>query len=1286
MYLKSLSVLGFKSFADKTSLNFLPGITAIVGPNGCGKSNVADAIRWVLGEQSAKALRGGEMADVIFNGTDTRKPMSMAEVSLTIGDVDSEHLQAAGVELSYNEVTITRRIFRDGCSEYFLNRTPCRLKDIQQLFMGTGIGRASYSIMAQGNITQILSSKPEDRRMVFEEAAGITRYKAQKREALRKLESTEQNLVRVADLMREVKRQIGSLQRQAGKARRYKQLMLELQHLDTQLARHHFDVLQTEIRERQDTVDRLRAEMESCSADVLRAEDEIARLRAQLSELEARIGESQQHGMELKSQCDRHDARIHFNRERLHELESQNAKALSDIAQAEERRSAAEQELSIVRSRLTASTAALEQHVSQLQARRQALHKIERELLARQEALRACQAAAFDAAQQLSRARNEINALDLQQQGNVARLEKLSAEKIQLEEERARLESRLAAFAAHVEARKLDVLARRDSVEERQRRLNAVCQELAQAAQELDALVQQQAEKRSRLQVLEQLQAEHEGFSAGTLAALRTSPDVLGSLADRIRVPDEYIPAIEAALGHHLQVVLTERPEAAEQILAELGARKQGRASIAPLALRRGAGALPASPMNAAPTSTSGAEAADPGVLPSAEAHQGNVLVPARGQVAGATAALSVVEAEASVQALLESLLGDTFIVPDLPAASRSWQRHDGRFDFVTLQGELLTRHGVYTGGSNNGHGSSKTPASILGRKNQIAELRAQLARLTERVNEASRGKGTLQSEQTTLEAGLQQAQRELRTQEVAIATHEGEFNALQNSLRVLHQKIDTVVYEIQSLAAQEQEGLRRREELAARLGELEQRDRQVQQQLAELNGSLEQLRQQRDASHSALTEAKVALATEEQLGQSFQHQAKPLEGRLRELDQLVVARRSEIKTLLDRKAQFETEIAESEQQMERLQHEREVAHRQTAAFLSQKSELEGEIATREDALRELRRRLSERQQHRGALEVELAQKHMAVQNLRERIRQKYQIALDQVRSECITITYADQGPARVQTLTPEEMAASGAATDWNAVAEQVAALQKRIDEMGPVNLVAIEEYEETEQRHQFLARQHDDLIQAKTRLLDIINKINAQTRQMFTETFEKIRENFRHLFQEVFGGGKADLILVDEGDVLECGIDIVARPPGKQLQSISLLSGGEQTMVAVALLFAIYQVRPSPFCVLDELDAALDEANITRFVRVLQRFLAHSQFIIVTHNKRTIGMADVLYGVTMQEQGVSKILSVKFHKAGEQALDHTPAPLVPPPSSPVEEEEDRPVAVTEALEMSVST
>ncbi len=1251
MYLKNLTVFGFKSFADKTSLNFMPGVTAIVGPNGCGKSNVSDAIRWVLGEQSAKALRGGEMADVIFNGTDGRKPMGMAEVSLTIGNVDQEQLVAAGVELGYNEVTITRRVFRDGNSEYFINKTACRLKDIQLLFMGTGVGRTSYSIMAQGNITQILSSKPEDRRMIFEEAAGITKFKSQKRETLRKLEYTEQNLLRVADLVREVKRQIGSLQRQAGKARRYKQIAQELQHLDTQLARHQFDQLQAEINERQASAEKFRAEIETTSADVLRGEEEIAQLREKLTTLEQEISQSEHRGHDLKNQLDRHESRIQFNNERLTEIQKQQGAALTEISQAEERGLAAKDELAAVSQRLTESSAALEKNQQTLRSRQEALIKVENELRDLQGTLKQSQADAFAAAQELSRVRNEITALDLQKQGNTVRLEKLSAEKIQLEEERTRLETRLHEFAANVEAEKLSVQTHLGTLEQRQIRLHELETELGQLSKEQEGGLQQQTEHRSRLNVLEQLHAEHEGFGAGAQAALKNAKHVIGSLADKIRVPDEYVVAIETALGHHLQLVLTEHPDSAQQILSDLSASKRGRASIAALRLQSRAGFQPALDR----------QEASPTLMP----------------------ALAVIEADTSVQPLLASLLGGTVIVPDLATATAQSQNGHAGFDFVTLTGELLNRHGIYTGGYLNGTGDSKGAASILGRKNQIIDLKSGLTKVQERVAEMSRRKGALQGEQTELQASLQQVQAELHEKEVAIATSEGEFNALQNSSRVLEQKIETVVYEIQNLAAQEQEGSQKRAKLSQEADTLEDRERAHQDKVAGLTEQLEATRQNRDAATAALTESKVALATQEQLCASFRQQQQPLEQRIAELAQLVEQRKGEISSFVERKAQAETEIAESQKQIETLRVEREQVNAQIGELIGQKNAQQIGIDEKEEQLRESRKRLTEVQQQRSQIDVELAQKNMSVQNLRERIQQKYHVNLDDIRSECITITYADEGPAKVETLTPDEMAKSGAATDWDAVAKQVEEFQKRLDEMGPVNLVAIEEYEETEQRHQFLSKQHDDLVSAKAQLLEVINKINVQTRQMFTETFEKIRENFRAMFADVFGGGKADLILQDQNDVLESGIDIVARPPGKQLQTISLLSGGEQTMVAVSLLFSIYQVKPSPFCVLDELDAPLDESNINRFIRVLQRFLAHSQFIIITHNKRTIGMADVLYGVTMQEHGISKIVSVKFHKSDEAVTDHKPISLETPTTGrSVEAEEDAPHKREETLEI----
>jgi chromosome segregation protein len=1254
MYLKSLTVFGFKSFADKTSLLFQPGITAIVGPNGCGKSNVADAIRWVLGEQSAKALRGGEMADVIFNGTDLRRPLGLAEVSLTIGNVDAGHLRAAGVEVSYNEVTLTRRVFRDGGSEYFINKVPCRLRDIQQLFMGTGVGRTSYSIMAQGNITQILSSKPEDRRMVFEEAAGITKFKAQKKESLRKLEHTDQNLLRVADLIREVKRQIGSLQRQAGKARRYKQLAHELQHIETQLARHQFDCLQAELHALETALDDHRREIESASARVLAEEQQIGSQRESLAELDREISQQQHQGLELKNAIDRHENRIQFNRERLRELESQNARAHADVAQASERRTAARAELTAISERCATSRLAVQQHQQSLRHRQEQADALSAESGRLQEAVRSAQAELFAAAQQLSRVRNEIAALDLQRQHDAARGEKLEAERTQLDEERTRSQARLEEFTAGIETDRVYAQTQRGSVASQQARLAELQGRLAETSQRLDHALQRQAETRSRLSVLEQLHAAREGYGQGTVAALHAAENLLGSLADHLRVPDAYVPAVEAALGHHLQLVLAEQPETAERIVADLQAGRKGRASIAALAL--------------------GPDSAGLGAAAAA------ATVPGTGDWPG-TDPLGVVQADPEVRELLRRLLGGIRIVADLGVATAAWRQTAGACDWVTLRGEVLSRHGVYTGGAS--HGPDTATASVLARKNQIEALQVEWAQIQQQVQDVSRDKGALQNETAALAAGIQRAESELRNAEVTLATREGELQALRNSARLLEQKLETVHYEVQALAAQAAECRERRTALSSQAQAFETQEKAAQLHLKDTQAAIEVLAERRERATAAVTEARIALATQEQLCLSFQQQQQPLEQRLVELDQLIQQRRAELATAATRNAHAEREIADSQRRIQTLQHDRERLNRRLAELALQRQTGAAELEAAETGLRARRELLAQRQQERTSLEVERAQKHMAADNLRERIQQKYQVALESVRSECITITFADEGHPKVHTLSPEEMAASGAATDWDAVGRQVAALQQRLDEMGPVNLVAIEEYEETEQRHQFLSAQHDDLVRAKQQLLDVINRINAQTRSMFAETFQKVRENFQAMFTEIFGGGKADLHLLDEGDMLESGIDIVARPPGKQLQSISLLSGGEQTMTAVALLFAIYQVKPSPFCVLDELDAPLDESNINRFIRILQRFLSQSQFVIITHNKRTIGMANVLYGVTMEEQGVSRIVSVKFHRQDESVTDHVPTPLVPKAAvASVEDEEDRPHTPAETIEI----
>ena len=1206
VYLKNLTALGFKSFADKTSLDFQPGMTAIVGPNGCGKSNVSDAVRWVLGEQSAKALRGSGMADVIFNGTDNRKALGMAEVSLTLGGIDTDQLKAAGVDLPYNEVTVTRRIFRDGASEFFINKVACRLKDIQQLFMGTGMGRASYGIMAQGNITQIISSKPDDRRMVFEEAAGITRFKTQKKEALRKLDYTDQNLLRVSDTIREVKRQIGSLQRQAGKARRYKEFMDELQRLESQFARHQLGEFQETIGQCEQAISKFKGRADDFTGTIEREEASINQARQQRGVIEKQVNEAQEKGANLQAELERLESRIQFSHERIQELDEQETKAHEDIAQAEQRRSEAEQELAELEGKLGNTDNTVGDKRRAVDEKQATCDALEEELGQRQEALRQAQSESFSVAQELTRVRNEINSIDLQKRGNTVRLEKLSSEKTQLEKEESRLRERLGQFSSDVESRRSTAQSHRGTVDERQQRLAELQGLLAKLTGELDELLRVQAGKRSRLNVLQQLQASNEGVSAGAQAAISESEAALGLLADQIRVPEEHVAAVEAALGRHLQLVITRRAADAKSILTSLIEGKKGRADIVALDLVSGG-------------------------TPSA-------IDVAKLEVFGGVAALGQVGCDDAVRPLLDRLLGRLVIVPDLDAAMRGREQHRD-LDFVTRAGELLSRHGVFSGGRGNGNAS----ASLLARKNEIAGLGKELEGLGKNVDELSREKGDLQGEQTVLQAGLQQEQAELRQQEVSIASSEGELKALENSQRVLSQKIEAVKFELESLAGQESEGGDKRDQLAAELVSLEEREKTSNALVGEVGGVVEGLRGRRDVANAELTEVKVGLASEEQLLASFRRQLEPLNVRIGELKQLVAQRRSDIEATGNKKTQTEKDIADSTQRIVAVRSEREHSSEIITGLLSQKAEADQKVEKREVSLRSVREELSASQERRSKLEVELAQNNMMAENLCERIQEKYQIVLQEVEAECLKVIEDDSGSLKVEVATDSE--AEGLEPDWERLGEKVTELQDRIDRMGPVNLVAIEEYKEIEERYAHLTRQHDDLVKAKERLLEIIEQINTETTEMFRATFEKIRANFRELFTEVFEGGKADLVLVDEEDVLNSGIEIVARPPGKKLQSITLLSGGEQTMTAVSLLFSIYQVSPSPFCLLDELDAPLDESNINRFIRVLKRFLDQSQFLIITHNKRTISMADTLYGVTMQEHGISKIVSVKFQE-----------------------------------------
>ncbi len=1165
MYLKSLQLVGFKSFAEKTTLEFLPGVTAIVGPNGCGKSNVSDAIRWVLGEQSAKALRGSEMADVIFSGTDGRKAIGMCEVSMTFAEVDPSTLSLPGVNLDFTEITITRRVYRDGTGEYFINKTPCRLRDIQGLFMDTGVGRSSYSMMAQGQIDQILSARPEDRRMIFEEAAGINKYKHQKKEALRKLEYTEQNLVRLTDIIKEVKRQIISLQRQAGKARRYKELFDQLKALDTRLARHQYDRLHAEITGLEDQIATLAAQSELFAADIAERETQIAELRRSLAELDRAIQETVGRDHELKSEADRHQHRIRSHTERIAEYEQLIQQHRLETAANEEKIRTNEQDLARLNAEFDEVDAQLTAEQEKLRAQQDAVRQAEAELGENTRAFESAKAALFELESLLVRHRNERNALDLRQQQDRLRTDRLSAEKLQLEDQRRAVTQRLEEFqqglqtlAATAETGRAALAAATDTATEAGR-------QLAEVTAAWQATTLELSQKRARLEVLRQF---------------FTTPDGRQTLGQILEVEPAYGAAIEAALNGKVQTILVDdRPAARALLNGELQ-----NPSVA---------------------------VADFTIQPPVIEHNG-----------AARRALDVVRVrDPRFQSLVESLLANVVIVENLDVAEWICAAYPG-LAAATPAGEFFSALGIL----------SRVSASQIG---EISRLTEEVARLDEQAGRLAARQAEFQAAQTQAEAQLSRQRAELHTQELALASKQGEWNTLQTEQRDLESKIHTVVFELTSLEEQSRAEHQRREEIQRELQDAESREQQARAELVAAQQAVAAAAERKSASTEALTELRVAVGGWEHKRGAIQAQREPIRGRIRDLRERIETCAREITAYTGKIEQWRVEMAESEQEIAAVAVTRQQVQQQWNGLQHQRAEVATGIEQAEAELRAVRARAAESQNEKAGLDVAVAQKRMGLQNLKDRVWQKYQVNVEDVRSEQITVTIADQGP-----VVSEQVALP---VDWDALEQQVVELQAKLDAMGTVNVEAIQEYDELEQRFQFLSQQHDDLVKAKEQLLQVIAKINATTKQLFLETFEKVRVNFQQMFTELFGGGKANLVLLDENDPLECGIEINAKPPGKQLQSITLLSGGEKTLTATALLFAIYMVKPSPFCVLDELDAPLDESNINRFIRILQRFVQLSQFVVITHNKRTIGMADALYGITMEEHGVSKVVSVKF-------------------------------------------
>ena len=1189
--LKALELVGFKSFAAKTRFEFSEGITVVVGPNGSGKSNIVDAMKWVLGEQSVKSLRGKEMADVIFNGSGSRRAMNSAEVTLTFDN-------ASGVlDVDTPEVHITRRVYRGGEGEYLINRQPCRLRDIRDLLSGTGLGANAYSVIEQGKVDVLLQASPRDRRAIFEEAAGISRFKAKKLEALRRMERVEQNLLRLSDIVDEVENRLKSVRMQAGKARRYKAYADRLQELRTQVGladwrklTERLSALEAEIADLHRERDAASAETEVAEARLLEAETEIGDTNEAIRQSEARIAAN-------RERIAANEATIEHERGRSRDLEHEITRHRRQLAAMSLRAGDLDQQLHQTQDEVHSADehhrdiarrfAQGERELTELIGQIDRLRSEHRQLRDTQiERMRS--AASLES--QISGFESRVAAALVARERCTGRLTELDARLEALAHERGQLDETRQELSSHVNRRHDRLLTIRARLEQWRKQAAAKQAELSQLRQRQSGLVE-------RTSVLEELQRKHEGVSPGVkdvLQRARTDADgpfqhVRGLLADLLHVGVESAALVEVALGETAQHVVVGGGREMLQCVEEESDRFAGRVGF--LWIDDGPRKFPA----ASPVDLEGLA----GVLGRAD---------------------RFVETSPELAPLVQRLLGRTWIVEKLSHAFALAESPAAGASFVTLSGELLDADGTLVVGPRH------VSAGLISRRSELRSLASQLAEIDGRIAE-------FQSAVEGLDEKIAADQRE------ASAMAEEHQKAADDLSRHCH-KITTVQERDSQLR-------RNREELAAELDEattehdaacqaLEQSRSQSQEiesgladaesRLSGLAERIDQLEADRQVRNRETTEVKVELAKSEERLTNLRGRMRQFQDSQQERRRAIDESQDRLTECIERAGRSGRNILNAESDVADLYLRKEAFARQTVELMQGREDIQEQRSqfTRDAQSARARGRKFEEIFH--AKELSANEIRHERSSLADRLREDYGIELAQLEHE----------------PTDEEQ------RQRKEVDEEIDDLRRKINNLGHVNIEALEELQQLDGRYTSLSTQHKDLVDAKNSLQRIIDKINVDSRRLFAETLETVTGHFCELFRQLFGGGKADIVLDEGEDILESGIEIVARPPGKELRSISLLSGGEKTLTCVALLLAIFRSRPSPFCVLDEVDAALDEANIDRFTKVLDGFLTWTQFIIVTHSKKTMTCANSIYGVTMQESGVSKEVSVRFEDVSE--------------------------------------
>ncbi|AJD90968.1 chromosome partitioning protein Smc [Jeotgalibacillus malaysiensis] len=1181
MYVKQLEVLGFKSFAEKVQIDFVPGVTAVVGPNGSGKSNITEAIRWVLGEQSAKSLRGGKMEDVIFSGSDSRKQLNFAEVSLVLDNTDG------ALPLDYAEVSVTRRVFRSGDSEYLLNGVSCRLKDITELFIDSGLGKEAFSIIGQGRVDQILNSKPEDRRVILEEAAGVLKYKGRRKKADQRLDETQENLYRVQDILHELSAQVEPLKQQASLAREYLEYKDDLKKTESGLlayeaeemtanweskkeelerVKEHEEKLRLQLDEDDEALNVKQKERSVCEKNIEELQSALLTVTKEAEQLEGR----RQVLIERQKNADQNEDQL---KQKVSDLESQLLKVTERISQRGQIAQDVKHEISLIKNQISETEQVLGTSADQIE---QQLEKAKNDY--------------FETLNQKTTVQNELNYLEQQRDQEHKRAEKLTGTNARYIEEREvwnKKHQQLSASNADITA-ELSVTAEayKKAVKDR----DNVRTELTDLESKLYKAYQFVSEAKSRKSILESMEDEFSGFYQGVKEVLKNRGGKLsgieGAVAELIDVRKEYETAVETALGASMQSVVTRNEADARQAIQFLKQSRAGRATFLPMSVIKSR-TLPDS------------------LLGRASEHEDFI-----------SAASDLVEFDGQYRQVIENLLGSVIVVKSLKGANELAKILQYRYRLVTLDGDIVNPGGSMSGGS-----QAKKTSSIFSRKNELDQLSSQIPTYEETAVKLEQKVQSLKSQAADCEREMDIHRAKGEQLRVKEAELKADLREVETAIRQADEQLK--LYDLEMAEFTHSKGSFEDKALS-----LHEQSQKAEKQLTELDLMIKNLTQQKETQQSSR-------------------------------DEMVEIRsglQAKLAVLEEKASQIRRELKESEQLKAEITEKRDLAvedlrwlTEEMSSGEGQADQLNSQIDAKQDESIRLSKKLNEIKLKREALEEELQQltasykessriHHGLLEQINELKLQSGKLSSD--------IDY------RLNKLQEEYELSFRAAKeeyplqlDPDEARSKVKLIKLSISELGHVNIGAIEEYDRVSERYEFLLDQQNDLQEAKDNLLSVIKDMDAEMSRRFSETFYQVKDHFSSVFQKLFGGGHAELKLTNPDDMLTTGIDIVAQPPGKKLQNLSLLSGGERALTAIALLFSILHVRPVPFCILDEVEAALDEANVQRFSDYLHQFSEQSQFIVITHRKGTMEGADVLYGVTMQESGVSKLVSVKLEE-----------------------------------------